>query len=232
MKKIYLIGLAVATGLLMASCKGEKTSIEVANFESVTLNESQTNAPASDGVHEWTSGEFTFHTVVAYGGTYVCNFTASGQQENSFSGPVDQYHSAKGGAAKGKNFVVGFQDAWTEGCDLTISWAEAKEIPGCYVSNNAYAVNSMENGDAYAKKFDTSDWFLLTATGYLGANKTGSAEFYLAKDGQIVKDWQYFDLSGLGEINKVVFALTSSDNGDYGMNTPAYFCLDEFGAKK
>ena len=63
-----------------------------------------------------------------------------------------------------------------------------------------------------------------------------ASQFYLAdfRDGksEIVKDWQYCDLSALGQVSKVSFTLTSSDNGDYGMNTPAYFCLDQFGAKK
>ena len=30
---------------------------------------------------------------------------------------------------------------------------------------------------------------------------------------------------------KIGFALSSTDNGAYGMNTPAYFCFDDFGAK-
>ena len=61
---------------------------------------------------------------------------------------------------------------------------------------------------------------------------TGTVDFYLAKDGKILKDWTYCDLSSLGEVTKLTFALSSTDNGDYGMNTPAYFCIDELGAKK
>ena len=36
----------------------------------------------------------------------------------------------------------------------------------------------------------------------------------------------------MGKVKKVKFALTSTDNGDYGMNTPAYFAFDNFGAEK
>jgi len=32
-------------------------------------------------------------------------------------------------------------------------------------------------------------------------------------------------------VSKLGFELSSSDNGDYGMNTPAYFCFDNFGAE-
>jgi hypothetical protein len=31
-------------------------------------------------------------------------------------------------------------------------------------------------------------------------------------------------------VKTIGFELTSSDEGDYGMNTPAYFCFDDFGA--
>jgi hypothetical protein len=47
----------------------------------------------------------------------------------------------------------------------------------------------------------------------------------------IINDWRYVDLSGLGKVSKLSFELTSTDNGDWGMNTPAYFCFDNFGAE-
>jgi hypothetical protein len=44
-----------------------------------------------------------------------------------------------------------------------------------------------------------------------------------------VSDWTYVDLSALstlGAFSTLHFALSSSDNGDFGMNTPAYFAMD------
>ena len=65
---------------------------------------------------------------------------------------------------------------------------------------------------------------------------TGTKEYYLAdlRDAEkayIINDWRYVDLSGLGKVAKLGFELSSTDNGDYGMNTPAYFCFDNFGAE-
>jgi hypothetical protein len=95
----------------------------------------------------------------------------------------------------------------------------------------------MSNGDGFAKKFGKGDWFKLTITGY-DANdvETGTKEYYLAdlRDADkayIINDWRYVDLSGLGKVKKLGFELTSTDNGAYGMNTPAYFCFDNFGAE-
>ena len=65
---------------------------------------------------------------------------------------------------------------------------------------------------------------------------TGTKDYYLAdlRDAEkayIINDWRYVDLSGLGKVSKLGFELSSTDNGDYGMNTPAYFCFDNFGAE-
>ncbi|MBQ9339578.1 MAG: DUF4465 domain-containing protein [Paludibacteraceae bacterium] len=246
MKKLFFASVAVAAGLLMVSCDKEP-ALNVATFEDVTVGNGGTNATFTaeqDGIHGWTSGEFAFTTGSAYSGTYFYNFIVSAQQENTYADFADQYHSAAGGAAEGNQFAVCFQDLFSEGAALEIKLTEPKTVPGCYLCNNAYAVASMENGDTYAKKFGNGDWFLLTITGYntvkenekVEYKETGKVEFYLAdfRDGksEIVKDWQYCDLSALGQVSKVSFTLTSSDNGDYGMNTPAYFCLDQFGAKK
>ena len=43
-----------------------------------------------------------------------------------------------------------------------------------------------------------------------------------------LNDWTFFDLSSLGEVEKVYFTLNSTDVGAYGMNTAAYFCMDKF----
>ena len=95
----------------------------------------------------------------------------------------------------------------------------------------------MTGGDPYAKKFGKGDWFLLTITGYDANDEvTGTKEFYLAdlrdaKTAYIINDWRYVDLSGLGKVSKLGFELSSTDNGEWGMNTPAYFCFDNFGAE-
>jgi len=239
MKKFQAMALALAcAGFLLSSCENkDEEHVNVATFENVSLGADSINSYTDDGVYAWTSGDFGFSTGVAYTGTYYYNYVVSNQKSNAFSSYVDQYHSAPGGPVAGNNFVVAYQDSYSEGASLSIQYANALTyIPGTYVTNNAYAVNSMTNGDTYAKKFEDGDWFLLTFTGYLAGIQVGSVEFYLAdfRNGKslIVKDWTYVDLTGLGIVDEVRCTLTSSDNTDGMMNTPGYFCLDNFGAKK
>lgn len=47
-----------------------------------------------------------------------------------------------------------------------------------------------------------------------------------AADDYVVTDWRWLDLSGLGAVSSLQFALTSSDVGPFGINTPAYFAMD------
>ncbi len=118
--------------------------------------------------------------------------------------------------------------------------AAGSTVLGLFVTNNAYAYYSMRDGDAFAKKFggpsgNDPDFFLLTVKKYRnGVLGPDSVNFYLAdyrfadnSRDYIVKEWTYIDLSSLGEVDSLLFILTSSDVGVFGMNTPAYFCIDQ-----
>ncbi len=118
-------------------------------------------------------------------------------------------------------------------------------IESAYVANTTFAALSMLEGDAFAKKFggstgDDPDWFRLTAYGTdaAGTPLLDTVEFYLAdyRSGDnsadyVVDDWTLIDLSPLAGAKRLYFNLASSDVGDWGMNTAAYFAIDnlEFG---
>ena len=94
----------------------------------------------------------------------------------------------------------------------------------------------MRDGDAFARKFHNGDWFKLTVYGYSGGSiKPDSVSAYLADFlfpdptmNYILNSWQWVDLLPLGNVDSLQFNLSSTDNGTYGMNTPAYFCMDNF----
>ena len=112
-------------------------------------------------------------------------------------------------------------------------------VEGLFVTNSTYATLSMLNGDSFAKKFggetgDDPDFFKLTVRAYLdGSLSIDSVEFYLAdyrfednSQDYIVQEWTYLDLTPLGNADSLFFSLASSDVGDFGINTPGYFCID------
>jgi hypothetical protein len=114
-------------------------------------------------------------------------------------------------------------------------------ISGFNITNTTYAYKSMKNGDSFAKKFGGSsgtdpDFFKLVIRGYRnGALKSDSVEFYLADfrsavstQDYIVKTWQFVNTAVLGEVDSLRFFMRSSDVGQFGINTPLYFGLDDF----
>ncbi|MEA3505737.1 MAG: DUF4465 domain-containing protein [Bacteroidota bacterium] len=170
-------------------------------------------------------------------------FAYSKVTDNTTAGISNQYSAYAGlGVNDSENYGVAYVNSYT-GSFPTVSFTNTTEgeiISGFYVTNNTYAALSMLNGDPYAKKFggedgNDPDWFKLTIRGIdAEGNYSDSLDFFLAdyrfennsKD-YILDEWTWIDLTGLGEIIGLDFKLSSSDNGIFGMNTPAYFCIDD-----
>ena len=122
------------------------------------------------------------------------------------------------------------------------SLPDTSQITGLYVTNTTYAYNSITQGDSFGSQpfggadGTAPDFFLLTAYG-TDANDnilSTSVDFYLADyrssnsaDDYVVTDWRFLDLSTLNGATHVYFNLSGSQVGDYGLNTPAYFAVDD-----
>ncbi len=199
--------------------------------------------------------DFLFFSGPAYFYNYQDAFSWEGfaysnrtdTDSTSTNGQYTAYSSnGTGGGANGSNnYGIAYQGSdWGSHIALkpSVSWDEASIVSGAYVTNNAYTYHSMLNGDSFAKKFggttgDDADWFKLTIYGLdetWGKMESNSVEFYLAdyrsddnSQDYIVTDWTNVDLTSLGEVYGLEFELSSSDSGDFGMNTPAYVAIDD-----
>lgn len=232
--------------LSVASSDGQKASakvaVEITGIPSVEASFDDNYLPANSSALPQGEGFF-------YSGTYKFNydgwpdydfwygFNLSSETSNQYTGLNDQFRSAAGGAYEGSNFAI----AYPEGLTIEVTNdAEGDVIPGCYVCNTAYALNSMTVGDGFASPMKQGGWFLLKARAFKAdGTSTDHDVAYLADyrsanadERYMVNDWKYVDLSGLGKVKKVTFLFDGSDKGSYGLNTPAYVALDNFGAKK
>lgn len=228
----------------------ELYQFEASTFEDLQVDENGIFRPYDkSGWNNWISGSQEFATYVddSYGTPYYSDVTVSSLKDttftNDFSAGYDM-KSACGTAAEGNQYAVWYNNWYSEG--ISVYFRQPEVVSGMYVTNNTYVVNSILNGDSYAKKFTTGDWFKLTVNGYVdGINETtgdwekqlvGSVDFYLADfrnpvDYKYASDWMWLDLTSLGEVTLLGFELSSSDTGDWGMNTPAYFCFDNLGGE-
>ena len=174
----------------------------------------------------------------AYGGLWSRGFAYSNITDTLTSGFASLYSARAGmGARNSDNYVISQNNTSIK---LTGTAANNK-VKGMFVTNGTFAANSMRDGDNFAKKFggtsgDDQDWFLLTIRGYNnGVMSTDTVDFYLADyrfsdntQDYIVTNWQYVDLTALGNVDSVTFELRSSDAGAFGINTPAFFAMDNF----
>ena len=136
-----------------------------------------------------------------------------------------------GGHDNSATFAVGNMNSY-----MSFDADMERVIKSAYFTNGTYASLSMMNSDeSGAKKhsYEGKDWFKLIIEGYDKEGKlTGKTECMLSDFREknspgILTKWQKTDLSCLGKVNKVIFKFEGSDIGQYGLNTPAYFCMDD-----
>lgn len=102
----------------------------------------------------------------------------------------------------------------------------AFEPLGVSITNTAYAYYTMKDGSDFSSPFDKTSYTLVKFIGVRNGRQTGEVTTYLAYKGQILDKWTNVDLSSLGEVDYIYCQMESSDSGQWGMNVPAYFCLD------
>jgi hypothetical protein len=199
---------------------------------------------ASHGVAFGNTVELTYNT--------WSGFAYSNESDNTTPGFGNQ-HSAITGDGRGDgadNYALAFaastlvaepvDAAALEGLP-TIAIPFGRSVESLWITNTTYTVFSMRDGDSFAKKFggesgDDPDWFKATAYGIdaEGAVLETSVDFYLADfrsannaEDYIVNDWTEWDLSPLADAASLHFNFASSDVAPWGLNTPAYFALDD-----
>jgi len=171
-------------------------------------------------------------------------FAVSNHTDTETPGFMNDVSAIAGGGVHGSGaYAVGFNSSFAP-TPPTLEVLDAGDagvvLKGLFITNTTYAYLSMLNGDDFSKRFGgedgaDEDWFLLTIHGLgPGGGETGTVDFYLADfraadsaDDYIVDRWTWVDLSSLGPVTGLQFTLSSTDTGDFGMNTPAYFALDD-----
>ena len=186
--------------------------------------------------------EHSFTTPYWGGGHAISNFVIENYEtlpEGHYGWYELQFATPIGGHNGSKNFCVhnGYKDDYNSQIyDGKLAWFSFKNgkelvVDHMYVTNTCYVLNSLTYGDGFNSPATEDTYFKIVAYGY-NANdeEVGTAEFYLCKTGrQFVTDWQKWDLSSLGKVNKIVFNFSGSDDlsGAYGLNCPAYFAYDD-----
>ncbi len=167
-------------------------------------------------------------------------WSLSNMTDDTTEGYFNQYSAYTASGVSGtSNYMVGTSGAY-------IKFDSATSLSGAYFTNSTFAYLDMQNGSGFSKKFGGDDgtdpdYFKIYIMSYLNGGGVDTVEFYLAdfrsadstKD-YMVSDWTFVDFSSNPnveiEVDSMAFTFESSDTSSWGINTPAYFCMDDFNA--
>lgn len=228
--------IKIASILSFAALFNLNVQAQTADFEDIQLQGANSVKIPNTGTvnSNFTSGSCTFSNsyAISFGGYWNSGWAYSKVNDTTTAGFTNLYGSyANKGFNNSSNYAVSQNETFIK--------INQNTLTGLYVTNTTYAALSMKNGDAFAKKFggtngNDSDWFKLTINAYQNGNlKTEKVEFYLAdfrfndnSQDYIIKDWTFVNLTSLGSLDSLKFTLTSSDTNQFGLKTPAFFCVD------
>ena len=217
------------------SCKKEENKLDYITFEELPLGE-EGYWNGSDGSGGFAVGNAFFpNTFTDWGGglTSWIGFGYSNQTDKTTPGYENQYSCYAGsGAGNSQIFCI-----ISAGDTMTFELPEKVEF--LYVANSTYAALSMKNGDEFAKKFggndgNDPDYFNLILTALneedslVGKAIIGLADYTFEDNSRdyISNTWTKIPLEDFGYLKKIAFSFESSDTNIYGINTPAYACID------
>lgn len=159
------------------------------------------------------------------------DFSYSSMRDNTTPDYTNQFsaYPAKG-AGESNTYAVNTSTG-------TITFPSEVNLISVHITNTTYAYFSMLQGDDFAKKFGENgdkDFFYFYIFGHNAENeKVDSVRIDLADftsdeaaDHYILDSWTEFDLTPLQGVKYLTFEYFSSDVGEWGINTPKFFALD------
>lgn len=224
------------------------TPYTISTFDELFLSKDSFWNPTTTS--NFSSGNAVLHFISENYNNY--GFVYSNQRNDSVCSYTNAYSAITAGGINapdsgGTNYACAYiSNNWPEGkydetIPVNISFKDHSKtiVNGCYITNSTYTYLSMKKGDAFSKKFggltgNEPDFLRLLIWGIKeDETLTDTVVFYLAdfrnadntKD-YIVDTWKWIDTQHFGEIVSLQFSIESSDNGAFGINTPAYFCMD------
>lgn len=214
----------------------------VATFEDLTLEpESHWAGPADNAVEvegawgsknmvgTFKSGSYEFVNSFtpewsSWTGCSYSNMTATSFADYT----TDQWNSAAGHGAEGSaNYGVIYGSSTPneqmEIVKVADGDAEGRIIKGMNITNSAWTVECVKNGNGPAQKFAQGSWFKVTFTGVKADKSTASVDYYLAdyrseneSEWTCLTDWAWVDLSSLGKVVSLNVSFDGTDKGSYG----------------
>jgi hypothetical protein len=222
MMKRKVVIFAMAAVVL---CAANGFGAVVSDFDDLTLGAGSywNGADESGG---FSSGGASYNTFYDPAWGSWAGFGYSNRTDTVTPGWDGEFNAIAGGGQSGDNYAVGYYDTYNM-VTPTLTLDTASIVDGAFITNTNWLYYFVLDGDDYFGElsYGVGDWALLTITGKDASDAdVGTKEFYLAdyRTGtEMVDSWEYVDLSDLGIVSSLEFAVTSNRGF-----TPSYFAID------
>ena len=188
----------------------------------------------SEGETGYQSGN-AFYPTTFSGGFWLGGWAISTMRDDTTATFENLYSAKTAAGVNSFSYAVGQQNSMIKLDDAVVG----QVVNGFYITNTTYAHGVIRDGNMFSKKFggedgNDPDFFKLDIQKYSNGELAPQVvEFYLAdyrfadnNEDFIVDDWQWVDLTSLGNVDSLQFILSSTDVGNYGINTPLFFSID------
>lgn len=223
--------------MLMLMLAVSPTWAALIDFESVPLAPSSANPATAADHSDIVFGEAVFNR--SWSEEFDCcpsGWAVSNQTDLAsvgFGNALSAYVLPTGGGYLSPNYAVANNLSRGES---TVQFDRGVRVEGMYVTNSSYTYHSVFSGDdgaGFVKgPFAEGDWLKLEVIGLDATGvETGRMPVILAdyRDGAstVIDEWTWVELTSLGDhVAALEFEMSSTDAGPFGMNTPAYFAVD------
>lgn len=247
MKKI-LYTVVFAAALLATSCAKDDDNINTPKtykigFEDVTLNEQG----RSWGVDTKTMDRYELYKIyntktegidsmLTYisdtPATFWCNWAVSNNNLSTAQSDYSHQYSTPLGACTGSKYAVCYYAEYMGPAYApAVKFHEAVNIKSLMLTNGTPVLLYISKQDSHSQWEDT-DKLTLVIEGANNGTSCGTVEVFLAEGSNYISTWTAVDLSKLGTVDKLSFKMTSTDVGNWGINTPTYACIDDITYQK
>lgn len=163
---------------------------------------------------------------------------------------------ASGAGHSGNNFAIvyGYVDQYNSSYMTypSITFRASTKVSTVWICNSSYTYGVIKNGNHWddgeddgwtgsAKPLNNTfsdgkkGYLTIEAYGFNGSTPTNGgnpvtfdlANYNTSSTGNVIDQWTEWDLSALGSVTTIKFNIVGNDSGTYGLNTPAYFCIDD-----
>ncbi len=234
MHKLYMLTFLSIALLFSISINAQ---IETLTFED-EISVPDTFRNGQDGTESFELSPISFPVVYDFDfDIWSGQWALSSDRDSITPNFTNLYGSRAGGGAQGSDvFMVGQSPFGPE--NLQFTSATPISLQSVDITNSTYAYFVIRDGNQFSKAFggpsgNDPDYFFIRWKGYLDGQLTDSVDIYLAdyrfsdnSEDYILQDWTSFNLEALGTVDRVEIEFFSTDTGQFGINTPLFFNLD------